>query len=111
MTAPAFGRASPPEAQARIGAVALELGVASTISHVSRNDALTRAAEEAARIAAGRLNEEVYAETSLFLHDDTSRFHLPSCVGLVCQRCGCSQYDPWDPGRVWHDPVTCTACA
>ena len=107
--------ALPPHAQARIGAFALELGVALGIGEHATGPA-QRAGEAAALVAGDLLREAVIGYDGVpepGWWEGTAEagvFRLPACLP-VCRTCGCSHHDPCEQGCGWAEDGLCTACA
>lgn len=108
--------ALPAHVQARIGAAAVELGVAMAISEHARMPAC-RAEDEAMERAGELLREAVVGYDGVpegawwaGTGDEASVFSIPSVLGMVCQACSCSQLDPCPGGCSWHSGDLCTAC-
>ena len=109
--------ALPAHVQARIGAFALELGIAHAISEHAEYPA-SRAGERAIEAVGYLLREAVVGYDGVpeaawwegALHEPGT-FRLPACAGMVCRQCGCSHNDPCDEGCGWHADGLCTACA
>lgn len=108
----------PPEVQAEIGAIALELTL---VWHLLDQEGLgpdsglspllTRVASAADNLLMGGLQQTVtdaLPEDAYTASDGT--FRIPSLLGGVCRSCGCSQNDPCDVGCGWADEDLCTAC-
>ncbi|SFU51797.1 MULTISPECIES: hypothetical protein [unclassified Methylobacterium] len=106
----------PAHVQARIGAAAVELGVAMALSEHARMPAC-RAGDEAVERAGELLREAVVGydgvpEGSWWEGTaDAGTFRIPSVVGMVCHACGCSHLDPCPDGCGWASDNLCTACA
>lgn len=107
----------PPDTQAIIGVLALELVVAAHAAQFPDCEAIERAALAAQRLAGAYMQHNVIA--ALTLAEDTPP-RIPSCLGRVCHVCGCSEQDPcvsenmlsnkncsWVKGA---KPDRCTAC-
>ena len=106
----------PPHVQARIGAFAVELGVAMGIMAHGGGPA-QRAAEHAFDLSSELLQEAVLGYDGVSDRDwwndhlsaDGGTFSIPSCIGMVCRACGCSHLDPCEergpgaarPRRAW----------
>jgi len=108
----------PPDVQASIGAIALELvltwhlldqegpGPESALSPL-----LTRAASASDGLLMHALEVTVTdaLPADAFTTDDGSP-RIPSLLGGVCRVCGCSQDDACDTGCGWAAEDLCTAC-
>lgn len=44
------------------------------------------------------------------IHDDSLPIPVPSLLGAVCRKCGCSEHDACEAGCGWAEPDLCTAC-
>lgn len=108
--------ALPPRAQARVGAAALELGVAMAIVEHADYPA-RRAGDEACALAGDLLREAVVGydgvpESAWWEGTaEAGTFRLPTCLGMVCRACGCSHNDACPEGCGWAEDGLCTACA
>jgi len=97
----------PPDVQAKIGALALELMIAAKTAHHAEEvgDAvMLRAANTAAPLLLRTF--EATVETAL----DFSPA-IPSLVGNVCEECGCTELDACADRCAWAWPGLCTSCA
>jgi hypothetical protein len=107
-----------PEEQAEIGALALELVVASRGEDVVYCSGLeetpvARPFLTAATLLNDKLEDTVsdaIASTALAHHDHARRMPLPSLIGPICRSCGCYHEDPCDEGCGWAEEDLCTAC-
>jgi hypothetical protein len=122
-----------PEEQAEIGALALELVVASRGMDVAYcsgleetpvarpflsaatflNDRLEDAVGDAIAGAVPAFDDalsDAIASTVLAHPDHACRMPLPSLIGPVCRSCGCYHEDPCDEGCGWAEEDLCTAC-
>ena len=111
----------PVELQARIGAAALELAMAwygqdAYQDEVSR----LRPFEAADRHILAELQGLLASRMPAFAHDasgipeaipDAAPVPIPSLLGSVCRRCGCSEEDACSPPCGWAAEDLCTACA
>lgn len=108
--------ALPAHVQARIGAIALEVGVAMGIGDHAPSPAY-EAGDAAFEHATQLLSEAVLGydgvpETAWWegaLHEPGT-YRIPSCIGMVCRECGCSHNAPCPEGCGWHSDGLCTAC-
>jgi hypothetical protein len=106
----------PAHVQARIGAAAVELGVAMAISEHARMPAC-RAGDEAVERAGELLREAVVGYDGVPEDAwwegtaDAGTFRIPSVVGMVCHACRCSHHNPCSDGCGWASDNLCTACA
>ena len=107
------------EAQAALGAAAVELAIARfgvEVAVSEREERVFLAAEEAATSAI-----DACAEAHIFgggLVSDRDVPGVPSLLGPICRECGCTEHDacwpaPWPGGEgcAWAEPDLCTACA
>lgn len=106
----------PPEEQAKIGALALEL-----VAAWACNDEVDETTElpEAYARAAGLCDAELISalqETvvdalprDVFFEGDLAR--IPSHLGPICRVCGCTQHDGCECGCGWAADDLCTSCA
>jgi hypothetical protein len=107
-----------PEEQAEIGALALELVVASRGEDVVYCSGLEETPVAgpfltAATLLNDKLEDTVsdaIASTALAHHDHARRMPLPSLIGPICRSCGCYHEDPCDEGCGWAEEDLCTAC-
>lgn len=104
-----------PDAQAEIGALALEYVAAGYAVQVeaagAHRTAIGRAAEAAWDHLASRLEErvvELLPAGDVWRDGATAR--IPSLLGPLCRRCGCSEPDACLSGCGWAEPDLCTAC-
>lgn len=108
--------ALPPDVQAAIGGVAVELVYSSFgVARAETGDdpAARRAFDAAGTLLVDRLHDIV--DEALELAAATDRpMPLPSLLGPVCRHCGCSEEDSCDDGRSgschWLFPDLCSAC-
>lgn len=108
--------ALPPDVQAAIGGVAVELVYSSFgVARAEESDlpAARRAFDAAGTLLVDRLHDVV--DEALNLAAATDRpMTLPSLLGPVCRHCGCSQEDACDDdhgdGCHWLFPDLCSAC-
>ena len=106
-----------PEAQAAIGAAALELAVARSGMDLSRDMLEERLFEAAENEAASHLEEraiEHLTDVGALPRDQVPG--VPSLLGPICRQCGCTEHDacwtpPWGEGCSWAGPDLCSACA
>ena len=105
------------EAQAALGAAAVELAIARFGVEVARDEREERMfldAEEAAACAMdGCIEEHVFG---VGLVSDREAPGVPSVLGPFCRECGCTEHDacwtpPWGEGCGWAEPDLCSACA
>ncbi|MGU3466408.1 hypothetical protein ACLBXO_16300 [Methylobacterium sp. C33D] len=105
----------PAHVQARIGAAALEVGVAMGIGDHAGGPA-QRAGEQAFEVSTEILREAVLGYDGV--HEglwwygpliEDGMFCIPSCLP-VCRECGCSENDACEEGCAWHAEGLCTAC-
>lgn len=102
------------EEQAQIGALALEMVIASKTAHATDGipghepHPLHRAALAAGNVAVNLLDEVVSEAIVQFV--DFTEPPVPLCVGDICRRCGCTEPDACEGGCAWHGPGLCTAC-
>lgn len=119
MSAPRFDGAAlwatlPPEAQAELGAAALELVSAQYLEEeVGRS--LPVQSERVAAVASGVLGQRLHELFGYWidldeLNDVDGTPLVPSLVGAVCRACGCSQTDACFPACGWAEEDLCTAC-
>jgi hypothetical protein len=107
-----------PEQQEEIGALALELVVAS-----HGEDVVYRGGSEDAPesrpflVAANRLfNQLKHAVSDMIadavpaLDDHQLPMPIPSFIGTICRRCGCCQEDGCEGGCCWAEEDLCSAC-
>ncbi|WP_265518933.1 hypothetical protein [Nitratireductor luteus] len=97
------------EQRNEIGAIALEVVV-----NWNGMDAYESAAETRPFGAADSLLlDALHASVNEAIPDVIAAEPLPvpSILGQVCRRCGCSDEDACDDGCGWHVPDLCTACA
>lgn len=106
----------PPEEQAKIGALALEL-----IAAWACNDEVNETADlpEAYARAAGFCDAELISALQdtvvdalprdAFFEGDLAR--IPSHLGPICRVCGCTQHDGCECGCGWAADDLCTSCA
>ncbi len=104
-----------PEAQAEIGAIALELVVSWNCQ-----EGYGRYFEETPLNRAGAAADELLIrelQSTFVEHIERSAIEnadgeplLPSRLGPVCRRCGCSELDACQPSCSWAEPDLCSAC-
>lgn len=111
-----------PDAQALIGAAALELVVAwhcqgrflddGTGLLGSRAESFGRAADAAEMVVIGVLQQNFVDYVAREPLSDEAGFpRLPSLLGPVCRSCGCSEGDACQPFSCsWVEPDLCSAC-
>ncbi|CAA0128978.1 Uncharacterised protein [Starkeya nomas] len=115
-----------PEQQADIGAIAIEL-----VAAWACDDQLQEAAQprdeliqeiadlsEAYARAAGYCDAEMISALQdavvdalpreIFFEGEVAR--IPSRLGPICRRCGCTEYDGCEGGCSWAEDDLCTAC-
>lgn len=103
------------EQQAAIGAAAIEM-VATWVgidAHALEDETpgpLARAFEAADCRCSDALQEAVTAALPSLEDDGDTDRPLPSILGEVCERCGCSQFDACAEGCGWAKPGLCSAC-
>lgn len=109
--------ALPVEAQVAIGAVALEIAVAWRIQSAVMTGGvpklIERAADAADALLIGQLQELVgtYLPPAAAVAPDRMTPRIPSLLGGVCRRCGCSWNDACRPnGCTWIAEDICSAC-
>lgn len=108
----------PPAAQAAIGAIALELTLAWHLQDAAGpgpRGGLPPVLERVAAIADSELMAELEAAALDALPEGAfsatdGRPRIPSRLGGVCRRCGCTQNDACDEGCGWAAEDLCTAC-
>lgn len=102
-----------PEAQARIGAAALELVCMwhgqDAVDPSAGRDQQTRAFD----VCDALLNDKLHAAVleAVPTIEASEPPMLPSSLGDVCRWCGCSQEDGCEEGCAWAGPSLCTRCA
>jgi len=106
----------PPEVQAEIGAIALEVVAAGqaqvSVEFDETHAPLARAGDRAAL----ELNNALAVKAHLALGSecyfgaDGQTPRIPSFLGGACRVCGCSQNDACDVGCGWAAEDLCTAC-
>jgi hypothetical protein len=96
-----------PEQQAAIGAVALEIIVNWNGCDAYEDRARTRPFEAADPLLLDRLHGLVDDAIPATIVAEP----VPSLLGQVCRRCGCSQEDACADGCAWAEDDLCTACA
>jgi hypothetical protein len=108
----------PAEAQAAIGAIALELTLAWHLQDAAGPGVKSALPPVAARVA-GIADSELMAELEATVVDALPEGaftapgggpRLPSLIGGVCRSCGCSQNDACVVGCAWAAEDLCTAC-
>jgi hypothetical protein len=103
--------------QELIGTIALELVVSSKTIHATEGivpepmeSVANRAAHAAANVLLDKL-DEVVSQAVVSKLDFSELLPIPSLVGEICKRCGCSSQDPCEGGCYWVEPGLCSACA
>jgi hypothetical protein len=99
-----------PRRQRLIGAAALELALCDIVECDPANDPSTlRPFDHAATALLNLLSER--AARPLARHLDKGLPPVPSLIGPVCRKCGCSDDDACAGGCGWAEPDLCTSCA
>lgn len=104
------------EAQAAIGALALELALTWNIENRSYEDDLPVRFDRAAIAARREIERALTCEivdalpADAFVASDERLPRIPSLLGGVCSVCGCSQNDACAEGCGWAAEDLCTAC-
>lgn len=99
-----------PDNRDEIGAMALELVAGWLASDGAPLTPVSRASEEAlSRITSGLVDRATDMLT-LDTFMDGERGRVPSLLGQVCRRCGCSERDACPDGCAWASENLCTAC-
>lgn len=117
MTIPRFDGAQAwacldPEQQAAIGAVAMELAVANLVASLTKPDE----PRHRAAMRGGMVLVELSLRATFKTFSASERLQIerdlpvPSLIGVVCRRCGCSQEDACEGGCSWAEADLCTAC-
>lgn len=107
------------ERQAEIGALALELAVATIGNDIVLDGGRIEEPHQRAMLAAyHRLSQDLIDDGAQFIPAEPELPPIPSRLGRVCRSCGCSEDDACDGGCVWvetpaEEPLTglCSACA
>jgi hypothetical protein len=108
--AAAWAMLSKPEKD-EIGAAAIELVIASKAAFATEDlDPITHRASRAAGEKIVNLLDDAVA-TALTDRMAFKEPPVPSLVGDICERCGCTQEDACDGGCAWERPGLCTLCA
>jgi len=95
-----------PKQRDAVGAAALEYAAGFIASEETDNDVIERAtAANDARLAA-ELFDTVKASLPGLKFCDA----VPSRIGGVCRKCGCTEYDACEGGCSWVEPDLCSAC-
>ena len=94
--------------QLEIGTIALELVVANKTACATENadPVRHRATCAAGSLLVSNLDEAV----TRALAGERYGGMVPSMVGDICTRCGCTQFDACPGGCGWHATGLCTAC-
>lgn len=106
----------PPDVQAEIGAIALEIAATDHLFERSRQDVLPELYGRVAKAAFRQLDRELLAAVDdalaedAFVASDGQLPRIPLLIGGVCRACGCSQDDACDAGCGWAAEDLCTAC-
>lgn len=106
----------PPDVQAEIGAIALEMAAANSLHDRCCQDDLPEIYRRAGDAAIVELWRDLQAVTSdalpegVFEASDGRLPRIPALLGGVCRVCGCSQNDACDAGCGWAAEDLCTAC-
>jgi len=100
-----------PAQRATIGIIALELVIANkTACTTDRSEPIRhRAAAAAGALLVGELDRAV--SDAVAGKADFSCDPVPSLVGDICQKCGCTELDACEGGCSWLSPGRCSACA
>jgi hypothetical protein len=101
-----------PKQQAAIGAAALEysagfLAVEAFEADEGGSNVIHRAAAANDAALAGALFNTVKVAFPETLFGDV----VPSRIGGVCRKCGCTEYDACEGGCSWAEEDLCSACA
>jgi len=96
-----------PRQQAAVGAAALEYAACFLAADETDNDVILRAtsANDA------RLADELFDAVKASMADALFGDMVPSRIGRVCRKCGCTEYDACQDGCTWVEPDLCSACA
>jgi len=106
----------PPDVQAEIGAIALEMAAVSRLHDRCCQDGLPEIYHRTGDAAIVELWRDLQAVTSVALPEDAFEAsdgrmpRIPARLGGVCRVCGCSQNDACDAGCGWAAEDLCTAC-
>lgn len=101
--------------QASIGAAAIEMvaawiGIDAHANDDEKATPLSRAFESADIHCPSALQDTVTTAVPALDDDGETDRPLPSILGEVCERCGCSQFDACAEGCGWARPGLCTGC-
>ncbi len=105
----------PEELKAAIGAAALEQIASEEMAGRAYEDdrpIWDRVAGAAERVCRAVMMEAFVEGVSReALETANGQPAIPALLGMVCERCGCSQHDACDEGCGWARENLCTACA
>jgi len=102
-----------PETQAKIGALVLEMAVASYAVGLSQQRGELSPRLRAIDHGGQEISHELYRTVITAIGDtiDWNKPPVPSLIGGVCRGCGCTDFKPCPCGCSWAAPDLCSACA